>query len=91
MTEEGIRSLLPEMKLPKEAARFLTEAAENRKRELLDLVRNEIHLFLRTLNLTGEIRKALSGLELRIQAKIKFKAPHRPPAIKIHEVKGRES
>ena len=87
MTEEGIRNFLSDMKLPKEAAKYIMEAAENRKRELLDLVRSELHLFLRTFNFSGEIQKALAGMEVDIRAKVKLNQSHRQPTVKVRHVK----
>lgn len=72
MTEEGIRSALSDMRLPKEAMAYLIQQTQNSRRELFRVVSDELKSFLRNIDLPGEVKKALSGMKLEVKAEIKF-------------------
>jgi polyhydroxyalkanoate synthesis regulator phasin len=76
MTEESVRRVLSEWRLPREEARrfldFLIEQSQKSKGEILSLVGTEFKAFLRTLNLEGELRRLLMEMRIRIQADITF-------------------
>jgi hypothetical protein len=73
-TEEGIRSALSESQLTKQAREYLTRQAIKGKDEVSKVLRNEIKKFLNDINLHEELRKALAGLTLEIQASIHLKS-----------------
>lgn len=72
MTEEGIRGVLSEMRLPKDAIASLLQQTERSRRELLRLISDELKRYLRAVDLPGEIRKALTGMRLEVNAQIRF-------------------
>lgn len=72
MTEEGIRSALAEMRLPKEAIGFLVQQTSNTRRELSRLVAEELKGFLRNADFSATVRKALAGMKLEVRAEIRF-------------------
>ncbi len=72
MTEEGIRKSLGDMKIPKDAVTYLIETFKKQKDDILQLVGNEVTNFLSKIKVHEEIQKALSGLQLHVDAKINF-------------------
>lgn len=73
MTEDGIRNAVGDLRLPKEAIQFLLNQTDNGRREVMRLLSEELKDFLRELDLTSELRKALVGLTLEVSASIKIK------------------
>ena len=63
-TEEGIRRIAKEMKLPKEVAGYLVDTASSTKDELLRIVAREVREALQTMNLGEEIAKMLTTLSI---------------------------
>lgn len=72
MTEEGIRNMLTEMRLPKDAMAYVVQQTERSRKELFRAVSEELKGFLKGVDLTGEIRKALTGLKVQVNAEIRF-------------------
>jgi len=72
MTEESIRSVLGEMKLPKDAMGFVVDQAKKQKNDLIAVVANEFSNFLAKLKVHDEIQKALTKLQIHIEAKLSF-------------------
>lgn len=72
MTEEGIRSALGDMRLPKEALSYLAQQTDKTRRELFRSVSDEVKGFLKGIDLTGELRKALTGLKVSVKAEVTF-------------------
>jgi len=73
MTEEGIRNVVGDLRLPKEAIQFLLTQTDNGRREVVRIVSEELKDFLRGMDLTGELRSALVGLTLEVNASVKIK------------------
>ena len=71
-TEDGIRNTLGELKLPKEVINSLLTQTEKGRREISRLVTDELHGVLSGLDLQGEIRKALVGLRLEVNASVRI-------------------
>ncbi|OGQ91440.1 MAG: hypothetical protein A2289_18005 [Deltaproteobacteria bacterium RIFOXYA12_FULL_58_15] len=89
MTEEGIRGALSEMRLPKDALAYLAQQTDKTRRELFRAVSDEIKGFLKSIDLTGEIRKALVGLKVEVKAEVRFSeegAPDTTISARIEEV-----
>jgi hypothetical protein len=88
MTEEGIRSLAGQLKLPKEALGFILSQAERTKDEVGRVVSEEVRRFLQSEKLREEFLKLLSGMTVEVKAQIRLvpsteqaKAPaEEPPA-----------
>ena len=79
MTEEGARSIIGEMKLPKEAAQFVINQAAKTKEELFRMIANEVRSFLESTNLAEEVRRALSTTSLQISTTVRFIAEEDQP------------
>jgi len=78
MTEEGLRSLVGEMKLPKDALAFLLSQAEKTRSEVARVVTSEVRRFLESETLRREIWKVLTGVTLEVNASIQLKPSGEP-------------
>jgi hypothetical protein len=72
MTEEGIRSMAGQLKLPKEALGFILSQAEKTKDELGRVVSEEVRRFLQSEKLREEFVKLLSGMTVEVKAQIRL-------------------
>lgn len=72
MTEEGIRSVVKELKLPKDALSSALAQAEKTKAELTRIVGAEVNAFLRSAQVREELVEVLSKLRLEIRAEVSF-------------------
>ena len=72
MTEEGIRSMLTDMRLPKEAMAFLLQQTDRTRREVFRALSQEVKGFLKNVDLTQEARRVLSGMRVQIRAEVRF-------------------
>ncbi|HUJ27928.1 MAG TPA: hypothetical protein VLW85_18030 [Myxococcales bacterium] len=78
MTEEGLRSLVGEMKLPKDALAFLLAQADKTRTEVARVVTSEVRRFLESETLRREIWKLLTGVTLEVNASIQLKPSGEP-------------
>ena len=78
MTEEGIRNLVGEMKLPKDALGFLLAQAEKTRSEVARVVTQEVRRFLESETLRREIWKVLTGVTLEVNATVQLKPSGEP-------------
>ncbi|HYR19790.1 MAG TPA: hypothetical protein VEQ15_09880 [Myxococcales bacterium] len=81
MTEEGIRNLVGEMKLPKDALGFLVAQADKTRSEVTRIVTQEVRRFLESETLSREIWKLLTSVTLEVNATVQLK-PSGEPHIK---------
>ena len=72
MTEEGIRSLAGQLKLPKEALGFVLSQAERTKDEVGRVLSEEVRRFLRSDKLRAEFLELLSGMRLEVTAHVRL-------------------
>jgi hypothetical protein len=72
MTEEGIRSLAGQLKLPKEVLGFILSQAEKTKDEVGRVLTDELRRFLQSEKLREEFLKLLSGMTLDVRAQIRL-------------------
>ena len=72
MTEDGVRSILGEMKLPKDAAQFVINQVGKSKEDLFRMIASEIRGFLDSTNISEELRRALTGMSLEISTTVRF-------------------
>ena len=72
LTEEGIRNVVSDLKLPGEVVRVLVQQAEGTKKELFRLVGQEIRSFLEQSNLSQELAKLLASVTVDIHTTIRF-------------------
>jgi hypothetical protein len=82
MTEEGIRNIVGEMKLPKDALGFLLAQADKSRAEVARIVTQEIRRFLEGETLQREIWKLLTSVTLEVNASIQLK-PSGDPGLKV--------
>jgi len=72
MTEEGIRNLAGQMKLPKEVLAYILSQAEKTKGEVGRVVSEEVRRFLQSEKLREEFVKLLSGMTIEVKAQIRM-------------------
>ena len=94
MTEEGIRNLAGQLKLPKEALTYVLSQAENTKDQIGRVLSEEIRRFLQSEKLRDEFLKALAGMTVEIKAEVKLipdrvkgESPSLLPKVQISELK----
>jgi hypothetical protein len=73
MTEEGIRTLAGQLKLPKEALGYILSQAEKTKDEIGRVVSEEIRRFLQSEKLREEFLKLLAGMTVEVKAEVRLK------------------
>jgi hypothetical protein len=72
MTEEGIRNLASQMKLPKEVLTFVLSSAEKTKDEIGRVVTEEVRRFLQSEKLRDEFLKLLTRMTLEVTAQVRL-------------------
>jgi len=72
-SEDTVRGLIDNMKMPKEAATLLLEQVDETKRGLYHVVAKEIRDFLQTTNFAGDVKKILTGLAFEVKMEVRFK------------------
>jgi hypothetical protein len=75
MTEEGIRSLAGQLKLPKEVLGYILGQAEKTKDEVGRVVSEELRRFLQSEKLRDELLKLVSGMTIEVKAQIRLVPP----------------
>jgi hypothetical protein len=94
MSEEGVRRLAGQLKLPKEALSFLLQQAEKTKDEFGRVVSDEVRKLLQSDRIRDEFLKMIAGMTIEVRAEIKLvpdrvkgEAPSLLPKVKIGEFK----
>src|SRR5262245_24769623 len=77
MTEEGLRNLAAQLKLPKELLSVVLAQAEKTKSEVGRVVTDEIRRFLQSDKLREEMAKLLSTMTIEVKAEVRLK-PNQP-------------
>jgi hypothetical protein len=72
MTEEGIRNLAGQLKLPKEVLGFILSQAEKTKDEVGRVLAEELRRFLQSPKLREEFVKLMSGMTVEVKAQIRL-------------------
>lgn len=72
LSEEGLRGVVPEKNIPKEAVGFVLSQADSTRREILRIVSREIRTFLENMDFGGEIAKILTTLSFEIRTEVRF-------------------
>jgi hypothetical protein len=73
MTEEGVRSLLKDVPLPKDIVGGLLENAKNTKTEFVSSVKNELKSYLDKIDLSKEIDKIADKYDFEVKATVSLK------------------
>lgn len=72
MTEEGVRSFLGDLKLPKDVIQFVVGQASKTKEDLFKVLSRELRVFLESANFSEAVRRALSATSVHIDATLRF-------------------
>src|SRR3954471_5374659 len=72
MSEEGIRRLAGQLKLPKEALGFLLTQAEKTKDEIGKTVSEEVRKLLQSDRLRDEMLRMIAGMTIEVRAEVKL-------------------
>jgi hypothetical protein len=72
MSEDGIRSMLADTKLPKEVVNYLIAQADSTKREFFRIASREIREFLENVDFGGELTKILTSVSFEIRTEVRF-------------------
>jgi len=100
MTEEGIRNLAGQLKLPKEALSVVLGQAEKTKEEIGRVISEELRRFLQSDKLRNEFLKMIAGMTIEVRAEVKLvpdkvkehaDTPSLLPKVNVTELKARAS
>jgi hypothetical protein len=73
MSEEGIRKLGGQLKLPKEALGFILSQADKTKSEVTRVIGEELRRFLNSELLRQELLQMLTGVTVEVKAEIRLR------------------
>ena len=73
MTEEGVRTVLKDLPLPKDIVGGLVENAKNTKTEFVAGVKNELKSYLDKIDISKEIDKIAEKYDFEVKATISLK------------------
>jgi len=73
MTEEGIRNMVSEMKLPKEALSYLLTQTERTRKDVFEAVSKEVKKYLRSKEPEKLLSQVLQHFTIEVKAEIKFR------------------
>ncbi len=91
MTEEGIRTLVKDLKLPKDAVGFVLGQAEKSKDELMRIIGEEMRRFFESAALRRELIKLLSEVTIEVKAEIRLQPESRQPEVRVATTTARRS
>ncbi|WP_373049098.1 hypothetical protein [Vulgatibacter sp.] len=89
MTEEGIRSLVKEMKLPKEVIGAVIAQADRTKSDIARVVGTEVRSFLESTRMREEMVRMLTQIRLEVRAEVGFKTRDEESSVFEPTVKGK--
>ena len=72
MTEETVRELIKEFKLPKDALTYLISQSEKTREEIVRIISQEVRYYLENANMSEVIGEFLHNSTIEISTKIKF-------------------
>ena len=72
MTEEGIRSFLGDLKLPKDAVNFLLNQVGKTKQDLFRALGTELRNFMEGIDWSERIRQLLASMDVKIEMRVSF-------------------
>lgn len=94
MSEEGIRRLASQLKLPKEALQFLLSQAEKTKDQIGQTVSDEVRKLLQSDRLRDEMLRMIAGMTIEVRAEVKLvpdrvkgESPSLLPKVKVGDLK----
>ncbi len=96
MTEEGIRALAGQLKLPREVLTYILGQAERTKDQVGQVISEEVRRFLQSDRLRDEFLKLLAGMTIEVKAEVKLvpdrvkgsaESPALMPKVQVHDLK----
>ncbi|MBI5515924.1 MAG: hypothetical protein HY909_19235 [Deltaproteobacteria bacterium] len=72
-SEDTLRGLVENLKLPKETAGVVLEQLDETKKGLYSVVAKELRDFLQTTNFASDVKKILTGLAFEVKMEVRFK------------------
>jgi len=96
MTEEGIRALAGQLKLPREVLTYILGQAERTKDQVGTVISEEVRRFLQSDRLRDEFLKLLAGMTIEVKAEVKLvpdrvkgtaDGPSLMPKVQVHDLK----
>jgi hypothetical protein len=70
MTEEGVRKILGEVNLPREAVSYLIKQSDKSKKEFFSIFQRELNRFLSRVDVTRLSKEVLDGISVEVNAKV---------------------
>lgn len=78
MKEGRLKSIVGEMKLPKEVVNYIMAQMDETKHSALKIVARETRLFLEKTNISEELLKLLTQISFEIKTQVRFVPNDRP-------------
>jgi hypothetical protein len=72
VAEDGIRAIVADRGLPREAVGLVMSQVDATKREILRVVSREMRMFLENVDLGGELTKILTSVSFEIRTEVRF-------------------
>lgn len=70
MTEEGVRKVLGEINLPREAVSYVIKQSDKSKKEFFTIFQRELNRFLSRVDVTRLSKEVLDGISVEVNAKV---------------------
>jgi hypothetical protein len=74
LTEEALRRLLAELKLPKDITSIIIAQSNRSKNEIIRVLSDEVRNVISQLKLDQELKKLLTGLKVHLNMEIEFES-----------------
>jgi hypothetical protein len=94
MSEEGIRKVASQLKLPKEVLGLVLAQAEKTKEDIGRVVSDEVRKFLQSDRMRDEFLKMIAGMTIEVRAEVKLvpdrvkdQSPSLLPRISVSDLK----
>ncbi len=83
MTEEGVRKILGEINLPREAVSYLIKQSDRSKKEFFGIFQRELNRFLSRVDVTRLTKEVLDGISVEINAKVTLRTNPQDPSVSV--------
>jgi hypothetical protein len=93
MADDTLRNAISDINVTKQATGYIVRQALKGKEEVSKVLIGEVTKFLARINIHEEIRKAMSGLTVEVEAKIHFSSDRssRKPSMRIKKLRAGKS
>jgi hypothetical protein len=86
LTEEGIRNVVGDLKLPKEILASLVTQADRTKQELVRTLGEEVRRFLESAAVHEELHRLLTDVTIEVKAEVRLRPGKAPEVISQPQV-----